>query len=140
MRAKEFITDGIGGQFISGMTGGQAKSLTDLGKLGVASAADKLGFKTSAGNIRQSIDSSGEVDVDKLPPEMKSKSTKELADALGFRVGNVAVIGRQRIKISAIDNEGIEGIDLQSHMPVSYPKEALMMMLARQQSQQQRQQ
>jgi hypothetical protein len=136
MRAKEFITDGIGGQFIRGMTGGQASSLGQLAKLGVAGAADKLGFKTSASNVRQTI-GSDEIDPNKLPPEIRNMSAKELADALGLKAGNVAVIGQQRVKITAIDSEGIEGTDLQSRMPVSYPKEALMMMLAKQQASQQ---
>jgi hypothetical protein len=135
MRAREFIIDGIGGQFISGMTGGQATSLKDLGKLGVAKAAGKLGFNTTAGNIANSIRPDGEIDVDHLPPDMKNMSTKDLTDALGIKVGMVTFIGGQQVKIKSLDSEGIDGIELKGKMPVNYPKEALMMMLAKQRSQ-----
>jgi hypothetical protein len=132
MRAKEFISElGIGGQFISGLTGGQATNLKDLGKLGAAAVGDKLGLHTTAGNIRSTINP--ETDMNKIPNEIKNMPTKELADSLGYRVGNTAIIGQQRIKITAINSDGIDGIDLQSHMPVSYPKEALAFALYQQQ-------
>jgi len=133
MRAKEFLSElGIGGQFIKGMTGGQATSLGGLAKVGAAKAASGLGLNTTAGNISATIKTDNEI-----PPEMKNMSTKELVDALGLKVGIVTVIGQQKVKISAINSEGFEGTDLQSHMPVSYPKEALMMMLAQQRQGQQ---
>ena len=73
-----------------------------------------------------------DVDVNHLPPDMKNMSTQELADALGLKVGMVTFIGGQQIKIKSLDSEGIDGIGLNGGMPVSYPKEALMMMLAKQ--------
>lgn len=144
MRAKEFLPEekplGIGGKFISGMTGGQATSLKGFGALGVASAADKLGFGNTAGNIRANIKPDtnmgpDDVDVDHLPPDMKNMSTKDLTDALGIKVGMVTFIGGQQVKIKSLDSEGIDGIELKGKMPVNYPKEALMMMLAKQRSQ-----
>jgi len=149
MRAKEFLPEekplGIGGKFISGMTGGRATSLKGFGALGVASAADKLGFGNTAGNIRANIKPDtnmgpDDVDVNHLPPDMKNMSTQELADALGLKVGMVTNIGGQQVKIKALDSEGVDGIGLNGNMPVSYPKEALMMMLVKQQSKQQAQQ
>jgi hypothetical protein len=142
MRAREFITDGIGGQFIHGLTGGQTSSLGGLAKMGAAKAASGLGLNTTAGNINATIKPSeygtgADVDVNKLPPEIRNMSAKELADALGFRVGTVDFFGNQRVKVTAINADGIEGTDVQSHMPVSYPKEALMMLLAKQQQAQQ---
>lgn len=142
MRAKEFLPEeekpiGLGGKFISGMTGGRAKSIGGLAKLGVANAADKLGFGNTAGNIRNTVKPDvdmdlDDVDVNHLPPDMKNMSTQELADALGLKVGMVTFIGGQQIKIKSLDSEGIDGIGLNGGMPVSYPKEALMIMLAKQ--------
>jgi len=51
----------------------------------------------------------------------------------------VTYIGGQQVKIKSLDSEGIDGIELKGNMPVSYPKEALMMMLAKQQAQQSQQ-
>jgi hypothetical protein len=139
MRAKEFIIDGIGGQFISGMTGGQASSLKDLGKLGAAAVGDKLGFKNSASNIRATIDpdaGTGEISINKIPPEIRNMSVKQLTDALGIRVGNTTILAGNQIKVTAIDSDGIDGTDLKSHMPVNYPKLTLAVTLFRQQQQQ----
>jgi hypothetical protein len=126
MRAKEFLEeDGIGGQFIKGMTGGQASSLGGLAKLGAANVAGGLGLNTVAGNIRSNVS----MDTNKIPPEMKNMSVKQLVDALGIKVGQGFYMGQQFIKVTRINSDGIEAIDAKSHMPVNFGKEALALKL-----------
>ena len=125
MRAREFLSElGIGGQFIKGMTGGQATSLGDLAKVGAAKAASGLGLNTTAGNISATINTNKDI-----PPEMKNMSVKQLVDALGIKVGQGFYMGQQFVKVTRINSDGIEAIDDKSHMPMTFGKDALALKL-----------
>ena len=83
MRAREFLSElGIGGQFISGMTGGQANSLGDLAKTAAAGAASSLGLNRTAGNIAGSIKK-----VTSIPPGVKKMGVQELLKNLNLQYG-----------------------------------------------------
>lgn len=125
MKAREFITDGIGGQFISGMTGGQANSLGGLAKLGAAGAAGSLGLNRTAGNIAGSIKK-----VTSIPAGVKKMGVQELLKNLNLQAGMTWNYTAPKGKISKINPDSISVVDPQSGMEVMLGKETLQQVLA----------
>jgi hypothetical protein len=125
MRAKDFITDGIGGRFISGMTGGQANSLGGLAKTAAAGAASSLGLNRTAGNIAGSIKK-----VANIPAGVKKMGVQELLKNLSIQLGGNWTYTSPKGKISKINTDSISVIDPQSGMEIMIGKETLQQVLA----------